>query len=270
MTTPIIFERADMVEQQVERFPFAVRWVCWSGVALFAMAQVHAEEMPVNLQGDVGLGAYYTHSIMRDKSDALAVLPYADFKYQRLFARVDTVGVKTLKMGYGHLELVGRFRMDGFKANTPALQGLVDRDMPIPMGIGTLQVTPMGGIMLNAFHDVGRSQGDLIEAIYGAAFELPRVTVYPLLGVEYLSREYVRYYYGISQQEAAISQYAFYQPNGALNSHIGFIADIKLTDEYHLNFYGRHKWLGDSIQLSPIVTQRYLDTAYLALSYRFR
>ena len=88
--------------------------------------------------------------------------------------------------------------------------------------------------------------------------------------MQYQSKDYVRYYYGISTQEAVISQYAVYQPASAFNDFIGLIVDISLTDEYHLNCNVRRKWLGQAIRLSPIVSQRYLDTGYLSLSYRFK
>jgi outer membrane protein len=96
------------------------------------------------------------------------------------------------------------------------------------------------------------------------------VTFYPLLGAEFQSRQYVRYYYGISAQEALSSQYAIYQPGGSLNDFVGLIADIRLTDEYHLNCFIRHKWLGDAIRQSPLVSRGYLDTGYISLSYRFK
>ena len=195
---------------------------------------------------------------------------FPDFEYRRVFARVDTLGIKTFSLGYGYLELAGRISQDGFDTNTPGLQGLRKRETSIPLGIGTLQVTPAGAFWINAFHDVRRSNGNLIEVIYGGEIELPRTTFYPLLGAEYQSGEYVRYYYGVSAQEAAGGRYSLYQPGGVFNDFIGLIADIALTDEYHLNCYMRRKWLGDVIQRSPIVGRRLLDTAYFALSYRFR
>jgi MipA family protein len=234
------------------------------------IAQADAEEFKPELVGDVGAGGYYTRSIIRGKRDELSVLPYMDFEYGRMFARVDTLGIKTLKLGQGYLELAGRISQDGFSTNTPSLQGLGKRDTPVPIGIGTLQVTPLGGVMINAFHDVHRSQGNLFEVIYGGQLDLPGVALYPLIGAEYQSAKYVRYFYGISPLEAANSQYAAYQPAGALNGLIGLIADIRLSDEYYLNCNVRRKWLGNAIQLSPIVNQRYLDTGYISLSYRFK
>lgn len=228
------------------------------------------EEFAQVFSGDIGLGAYYTRSIVRAKSDSASILPYADFEYGRMFARVDTLGIKTMKLGYGYLEAVTRISQDGFSTDVPGLQGLGNRETSLPVGLGSLQVTPLGGLMVNAFHDVRQSNGNLLEAIYVAELDLQRVTFYPMLGAEYQSREYVRYFYGISPQEAASSQYTAYQPAGSFNDFIGLIADIGLTDGYHLNCYVRHKWLGEAIRSSPIVSRSYLDTAYLALSYRFK
>ncbi len=230
----------------------------------------NAEEFRSQIVGDIGLGGYYTGDIIRGDQNQTSVLPYVDFNYGRMFARIDTFGIKTIPLGYGHVELIGRFSQDGIDTNTPSLAGLTKREDSLPIGIGTLQVTPIGGFMLNAFHDVNASRGNIFEAIYGGKVELSRVKLYPLVGMEYRSREYVNYYYGVSPQEAANSSYATYQPDGATNSLIALIADITLTDDYHLHLYARRKWLGDAIRHSAMVDKAYLDTAYVAVSYRFK
>jgi len=245
---------------------FRFGWV----LILLAGRQVNAEELQQKLVGDIGLGAYYTPSIVRGNSDKTAVLPYAEFEYGKLFSRVDTLGIKTLKLGYGDLELVGRISQDGFNTGSPLLQGLYKRDTSIPLGIGTLQVTPVGAIMANAFHDINKSQGNIAEVIYAGEIDLQRVTLYPLAGAEYQTKEYVRYYYGVSPQEAANSLYAAYRPGSSLNGLVGLIAEINLSNAYYLNFYARRKWLGDAIQSSPIVNQKYTDTAYFSISYRYK
>jgi len=229
-----------------------------------------AEEFKSEIVGDIGLGGYFTSNIIRGNQNQTSVLPYVDFTYGRMYARIDTFGIKTLPLGYGHLRMVGRFSQDGFSTSAPNLVGLDKRENSIPIGIGTLQVTPIGGFIINAFHDVNSSQGNLFEVIYGGRLELPRVKLYPLVGMEYRSREYVNYYYGVSSQEAANSNYAAYQPDGAMNGLLALIADFHLTDDYHLHLYARRKWLGDAIRHSAIVDKAYLDTAYVAVSYRFR
>jgi outer membrane protein len=264
-----ISDRTGMGNRQAGNIVFWKWCICMAGIMLAGIAQVQAEDFPQALDGDIGAGGYYTGRYIRGNSAAVSVLPYTDFKYRRAFARVDTLGVKTLKMGYGYLEVIGRVSLDGYDTDTPELQGLATRQNSLPLGIGTLQITPLGGFYINAFRDVNQSQGNWFEMQWGGKIELPRVTIYPLLGAEYFSREYVRYYYGITAQEAANSQYAIYQPAGAYNGFIGLIVDVELGGQYHLNGYLRHKRLGDAIQHSPIVTRGYLDTGYLALSYRF-
>ena len=226
--------------------------------AMLLTAIAQAEDFKTELSGDAGIGEYYTHSRVTGDQNTLSALPYLDIEYGRLFARVDTFGIKTSQLGYGHLELVGRFSQDA----------TTTRKNSIPVGIGTLQETPLGGIMINAFHDINQSHGNLFEAIYGGQIDLAGITFYPLAGLEYQSANYVRYYYGVSPQQAARN--AAYQPGIAVNSLAGLIADIPLTDSYHLNLNFRRKWLAHTIQYSPIVNQSYLDTAYISLSYRFK
>ena len=233
------------------------------------MARAQTDESPLHIDGDIGLGSYYTQSIIRGKTDQTDILPYGNFDYGRIFMRIDTLGIKTIKLGYGYLEIAARFSQDGFNAGVNNLHGLGNRQTSIPLGLGTLQITPIGAFFINAFHDINKSRGNLFETIYVAELDTQQVTFYPLAGTEYQSKEYVRYYYGISAQEAAISQYATYEPAGAFNPLLGLMIDAKLTEEYHLNFYLRRKWLGNAIQSSPIVGQRIMDTGFIALSYRF-
>ena len=232
------------------------------------MAQ--AGEFSEGIDGDIGLGVYYTGSIVRSKSRQISVLPYAYFDYGRAFVRLDTLGVKTLKMGYGYLEVVGRYSQDGFDADTATLTGINDRKTSVPLGIGTLQITPIGAFFINAFRDLNKSGGNLFETIYVAKSEVSRLTFYPMLGAEYRSKEYVRYYYGVSPQEAAGSSYTEYQPGGAFNPLLGMMVDAKLTGEYRLNFYFRRRWLDNAIHASPIVKRKHLDTGFIALSFRFK
>jgi MipA family protein len=234
------------------------------------MAQAQTEELPLRIDGDIGLGSYYTGSSIYGKTGQATILPYGYFDYGRMFMRVDTLGVKTLKLGYGYLEVAGRFRQDGFNADVSSLQGLENRQASIPLGLGTMQITPAGAFFINAFHDINQSGGNLLEIIYAGELSSPWVKFYPLAGAEYQSSEFVRYYYGISVQEAAASRYSAYQPNDAFNPLLGLTIDAKLTEEYHLNFYLRRKWLGNAIQSSPIVNRGTMDTGYIALSYRFK
>jgi outer membrane protein len=233
------------------------------------MAQAETGELPMRIDGDIGFGNYYTRSIIHGKADQISFLPYGNFDYGRMFMRIDTLGIKTMKLGYGYLEIAGRFSQDGFNTDVINLRGLANRQTSVPLGLGSLQVTPAGAFFINAFHDIDKSKGNLFEVIYVGELDTARVSFYPMAGAEYQSENYVHYYYGITAQEAATSQYAAYRPNGAFNPLLGLMIDAKLTEKYHLNFYLRRKWLGNSIQSSPIVARGTMDNGFVALSYRF-
>jgi len=243
----------------------------WEGTQITSAEPISpASDLPLRIDGDIGAAAYYTRSIVRDKSEPATVLPYGYFDYGRAFVRIDTFGIKTARIGYGYLELAGRVTLDGFKTDTAGLHGLGNRQNSMPLGIGTFQETPIGGFFLNAFHDINQSRGNSYEAIWAGEWQYSPFTVYPQLGAEYLSKEYVGYYYGVSVTEAAASRFAAYQPVGAFNPFLALLVDTDLGDDYHLNFYLRHKWLASAMHDSPLVGNRGMDTAFIGVSYRFK
>ena len=235
-----------------------------------ACTQEVAAEFPDRIDGDIGVSAVSNRSVVRGVADSVSPLPYANFDYGRAFVRIDTLGVKTLPVGYGHVELIARVSQDGFKADTPALTGIADRHTSVPLGLGSLQVTPLGAVFINGFHDFNGSNGHLAELIYAAQLEWGSVTLYPEIGMEYQSSQYVRYFYGVSQAESKTSAYGAYQPGSAFNPLLGLLGEIKLAPTWYLNFYLRRRWLDKSISASPLVTRAQQDSGLAALSYRFK
>ena len=74
-------------------------------LALFASSLAFAQADPIDyrLVGDIGGAVYSTQSIVLSKSSQTRLLPYAYLDYGRFFARVDTFGLKTVKLGNGYL-----------------------------------------------------------------------------------------------------------------------------------------------------------------------
>ena len=234
------------------------------------MARAQAAPLTDRLVGDVGGAAYVTQSVVRSKGNDTSALPYGFFDYGRFFARVDTLGLKTVKLGYGYLELAGRVSQDGWRADTAALAGLSDRKTPIPLGIGTYQETPYGGVFLNAFVDANKSHGALLEATYAAEFKLGRWSFYPQLGLEYRNAKYTNYFYGVSPAESAASGYAAYSAGASTTPVLGLAVDVPLGEPWVLSLQVRRKWLDSAVHNSPLVSRKTQDTGFVALSYRFK
>lgn len=228
------------------------------------------EAFPNRIKGDLGILINSDQSPIRGDSTHPVLLPLAYFDYGRMFTRLDIFGIKTLPVGYGYLEIVGRVKFDAYKtAGNAALKGIDDRQNSFPIGVGTFQLTPIGGFFLYALHDVNRSQGNLLDATYAAEFEFWGMTAYPEAGVEYYTSKYTQYYYGISNSEAAKSGSATYSPAAAVNPYLNILLQVPLMDGWNANFYLRRKWLGTTIANSPLVDRTHIDAGFVAVVRHF-
>lgn len=245
-------------------------------LAAFLAEPVWAEDkppedpLPNRIQGDIGVLVDKEQSPIKGENSPLLPLPFAYFDYGRLFARLDTFGVKTLQLGYGYLEIAGRIKFDGYKtSNNAALQGLPGRQNSLPIGLGSFQLTPIGGFFFYALHDINRSQGNLYEADYVAEIKLGKATLYPEAGVEYYTGQYTRYYYGVSQAESAASGYAAYTPSAAAIPFLSLWLEVPVMQNWNADFYLRRKWLGRAIANSPLVGASHADSGFIALVRHF-
>jgi len=241
-------------------------------LAIFLSTHALADENFTNsLEGDVGTFSNIAPSPIKGVSNSASLLPYTYFDYGRIFSRIDTFGIKTLPLGYGHLELVGRIKYDGFQtANNTELRGISDRQDSVPVGLGTFQLTPVGGLFLYAMYDANQSHGGIYEATYVAAVPLDKMTIYPQIGIEHYSSDYTLYYYGVSAAESVASGYAAYTPTAVTNRMLSAMFEVPISGGWLANFYLKRKWLGDAITASPLVRTQFEDSGFAALVYRFK
>lgn len=237
----------------------------------FCMAQTIDEQtQPNRLVGDIGIAAYVTNNNIKSNSTSTSVLPYAFAEYVRIAMRIDTLGIKTVKMGYGHLELSGRISLDSYKVQSSINHQSISKNTPIPIGLGTFQETPIGAFQVNYFHDFNQSRGSLQEIIYFGEIKLAnQITVYPQIGLERISKNYSNYYLGINQTESNITGYGVYSPNILVNTITGLVIEVPLLDHIYLTGYAKRKWLGDKTAASPIMNRPFQDTFYIGTTYRF-
>lgn len=214
------------------------------------------------LTGDLGMGVTWSESQIRGARDQTDALPYLNLEYGPAFARIDTFGAKVLPAAYGHLEIVGQYRGDGYAAGD-----LGKRHDSVPAGIGTLQITPIGAFNVHVLHDFGKSSGTLLQARYLAELQFGRVTVYPEVGVEYQSSGYTRYYFAPNEAEAA--RLRSYEPGSAVNLFSGAMIETRITQHWHVHLYVRRSVMDDAIADSPLVSRKGRSSALLALAYRF-
>ena len=248
---------------------FLIFWAC----ALPALAndQPPDDGLPDHLVGDIGAAVYSSNLHIGSQGAQSLSLPYAFFDYQRFFVRVDEVGIKTFKMGYGYLEVIGKINLDDYRVKSPINGNSINRSDPIPLGVGTFQETPFGAIFANAYHDFGKSKGALYELLYFAQLEAYKnIVVYPQVGIERQSSQYANYYYGINSAESSLTGYNAYAASATNNLIAGMMIEIPVVDNWYVNIYGKRKWMGGGINNSPVINRSFQDNLFMALAYRFK
>ena len=229
------------------------------------------DTLPDHIVGDIGVAAYTTNLHIGTEGTQSLAVPYAFFDYQRFFARIDEVGIKTFKMGYGYFEVIGKINLDTYKVKSSINGNSINRSDPIPLGLGTFQETPIGGFFVNAYHDFGKSKGALYEFLYFAEIETyKKVIIYPQIGIERQSSQYANYYYGISSGESTATGYAAYSAPATNNLLAGLMVEIPVVDNWYINVYGKRKWMGGGINNSPVINRSFQDNIFMALAYRFK
>lgn len=237
--------------------------ICAFTAALSLLHFNAASAAEATLSGDLGVGASWSQSQIRGERENTSGMPYLNLEYGPAFARVDTFGLKVLPVGYGHIEIASQYRGDGYKG-----VNLGKRNDSQPLGIGTLQITPIGAFDFRAYHDFGKSGGTLLQARYLAQLSMGRVTVYPEVGAEYQSGRYTRYYYGTTDADAATLGRT-YQPGSAVNLFAGLMVETRITQHWYTHLHVRRSAVADSIADSPLVRGKGRYSALLAAGYRF-
>ena len=236
--------------------------VLWGCMALSALAQDR-------LTGDLGGAVYTTQKIVHSTGSQSLTLPYAYFDYGRFYTRVDTLGVKTMRLGNGHLELAGRISFEGFPTDAPGLHGIAARTNPMPLGVGTYQETPWGALFAYSFYDPS-SGGMLHELTYAAELQVGAVTVYPQLGIERRTQKYVQHLYGVSSQEALASGLGAYSATASDTPVLAMALEWPVDEAWRINLQWRRRWLDRAITHSPLVFAQQQDSGFLALTRSFK
>ena len=231
-----------------------------------ALATPCAWAQDEGFKGDVGGMVTSASAIVQGASAKTSVLPYVYGGWGRFYGRVDTFGVRTLALGQGHLELATRISTEGIDARKTARPGMGDRQTPTPVGWGTFQRTPLGGVFAYLMHDP-RSGGQFAELTWALRTTLGPVQVFPQLGLQYRSASYVNHLYGLNAAQAAATGLAPYSAGASLLPQVSVHATVPLSGPWALQLQARHRWLYGAIAHSPLMDRASQNSALIALTY---
>lgn len=235
-------------------------------ICVLSVAPVLAMAQSAGFVGDVGGMVSTFGATVKGAERSTTVLPYVYGDWGPLYARVDTLGVKTLPVGNGYLELAARISTEGFKASKTAYPAAGDRSTPLPIGVGTFQRTALGGLFAYAMHDP-QSGGQFAELNWAAKFDVGNVKLYPQLGVQYRSADYVRHLYGVDAGQSQATGLSMYRPGASFTPMATLQATVPLNGPWSVQLVTRYRRLDGAVAHSPLVNRDSQVSGLAALTY---
>ncbi|MGV0959554.1 MAG: MipA/OmpV family protein [Limnohabitans sp.] len=243
-----------------------MKHTAWAwGLAVIGAAAQAQSTFPDRFVGEAGGMVATAQSVVQGGSATATALPYVYGDWGRLYARVDTFGVKTLPLGEGHLELAARVSTEGYKARKTDFVAAGDRSTPVPVGLGTFQRTALGGVFAYVFHDT-TSGGQLLELTWAARVPLGRATLYPQLGLEHRTAAYVQHLYGVTAAQAGAGL-SSYQAGASTVPVLSLQATVPLQGPWALQLQTRYRAWDSAVRNSPLVDRSSQLSGYAALTY---
>jgi outer membrane protein len=159
----------------------------------------------------------------------------------------------------------------GYEASdSPTLAGMAERESGVWAGAKVEWENDVADVKLELLGDAsGKSKGQRVVLGVGRKWMLgPSVMLMPQVGVEWVDKKYVDYYYGVRAGEATAGR-AAYIGKATLNPEISLTGIYRFDKHQSLMLNVGVKSLGKGIKNSPIVDRSTENRVMLGYTYRF-
>jgi len=201
---------------------------------------------------------------------------YPNFAYQgdTFFFKNGTLNLSLLKRNKYTFGLTaggnGNFLSDQSEyVNNPFLTGLMERKNTVEGGFYMNHTSSLGRLNFTMVSDLAdKHNGESASLSYVFDFKVGDWNINPSLGLHWMAKDKVNYYYGVSAAESNANR-AAYQAGSALNVSAGIRARYDITENVDFNFNTGVSYLDDSIKDSSIVDARNGYYAGFSFNYNF-
>ena len=149
-------------------------------------------------------------------------LPVVGYRGKKLRVFGPFVSYEMARAGALGLDIMLSPRFAGFdESDSDIFRGMEDREFSMDLGLGLTWERADWKLELTGLNDLlNRSNGREWSASLGRAYRLGRVFLEPTVGLSYVDRRHVDYYYGVGESESASFRPA-YRGKSALNRSLG-------------------------------------------------
>lgn len=232
------------------------------------------EEVKADLEKNVeagsviGLGIMYPVRPYKSIDNDIYVVPVAVLEYKQFFVDGSVFGFNIIDKDAFKFSVLVAPRFGGYEADESAdLAGMQEREWSFDAGSRTLFKGKVFAFSVTGLSDLlDKHQGQEVNAILSA--KLFKEFLKLRLGVAWLSKDLVDYYYGVrsSEETTARPQYA---PGSTVNYLSGLTIGIPIRERWALVADLQYEFLGSEIKASPIINENGIARYILGIVYRF-
>lgn len=218
-------------------------------LTIFTSGTVLAES-----QWGLGLGGVVSDQGYVDLGTETQLVPVIFYQSEDVYLFGPEFGYKLASYTDLELNLIGKFRFDGFKEDDGDIfKGMKERSGPLDLGFSAEYETQMGDFSLSFLTDgTSEHKGNEISVGYSLPFHFDTYEITPFVSATHQSQDLVDYYYGVRVDEVTASR-AFYEGKSTTNYEIGVNSRWQFGQHHNLVANISYESFGSEIKDSPLV-----------------
>ena len=221
----------------------------------------------------IGLGPYIQTQPYENVDDILLPSPVIFYDDGLFYIRWSRAGVyffgdKQDDYAWG-FSITAQPRTYGYEKDE--ITGMDERETTWEGGLAFSAKTDKLYIEIMALTDVlDRYDSWILKTEVGYDFEIGKLSLYPSLIVIYQSSDFLNYYYGVKDTEAARTSFNEYTPENGILLGVQTYIKYPFTDELSALINIRADKISQEATDSPIVSEDYIYSGLVSLIYTFK
>jgi outer membrane protein len=221
----------------------------------------------------VGAGVAAEQLAYRDYDRQFMPIPIVTYQGDRFFISGQGAGLHIINSDTHVLSFNIDYSPLSFKpadSSDPAMKKLDKRRSTAMAGMEYQYNADWGTVSGNVATDVlGYSDGVLVGVGYQYAFQFGKLQLVPGVGMQWQSRSFNDYYFGVSQQESQRSGMSAYRVKSGVSSYVSLASYYALNDRWQLFLMGNYEQVSDTVKDSPMVGRDYSVAVATGVLYKF-
>lgn len=243
--------------------------------ASFCLSMI-ASTTVVHAQDDwaVGGAVFVGQSPYRSYETQVMPLPILTYEGDRFFIGGSGAGVYAYKTETDRLGIGVQYdpwNFDPSDSSDWAMKQLDKRRSSLMAGIsyrhddadwGSVGIKLMGDVL-------GRSHGFVGDIAYQYPIQIDQFRIVPGIGMEWHSKKYNEYYFGVTEKESNRSGLARHSPGGGVSPYLSLNASYSFDEDWSVFVSGSAHLLSETAKDSPMTDQSYSTSFGAGLVYTF-